>query len=379
MALYDLDRDGYPDTYLGGGGEGAHYADELYGYGGLSDAGWDYDYDLPHHHGGHHHHHHGLGGEYGEYGGLGGEYGWSGAGGGGYPDLYEYMNWLPDEYYDGGYSLYGAWGDESWAEEQYALADLMYFQRQLDLDTALDEAERLRRWDSRLAWEALSEEERLRAYRTFDPYHLRTLGLSGGFWGRRFGGRELDLSYLREVPLSRGLFGEGYRERFVRHPTLGRRYSPYFSRSRLGRGLGLGLGLSGVPVQPRPAAPYGSQRLSAGLGTGMSLRERELMGRLRVAEMRASLTGLSATQRAQALDDARRLRHELSAESRLAREIDRGERRSDALLAAREAEAERAELREEAREQRGLMRLEEAARELQERPLGGYGGSYGYY
>lgn len=71
------------------------------------------------------------------------------------------------------------------------------------------------------------------------------------------------------------------------------------------------------------------------------------------------------------LDDARRLRAELNAESRLARDIDRAERRTDALLAAREAEAERREMREEMAEQRGIQRLENAAGDLMARPMPG--------
>lgn len=89
----------------------------------------------------------------------------------------------------------------------------------------------------------------------------------------------------------------------------------------------------------------------------------------------ASLTGLAPAQRARALDDARQLRSQLNAESRAARSIDRAERRSDAVLAAQEVEAERAELRDEAEEQRGIARLERAAGELMGRPVpGSYGG-----
>ncbi|GAA5976740.1 hypothetical protein JCM11641_005679 [Rhodosporidiobolus odoratus] len=362
---YDLDGDGYADTVvrdpylssssgygMGGGSYGIgdpHYTDEVSGYGGLSEANWDYDCSDPY-----------YGHEYDE---------------GYYPDLYNYMDFVPEGEY--GMPVYEAWQDNSWAEEQYALADLMYFQRQLDLDTALSEQERLARWEERLAWEQLDEEQRLHRYREFDPYTLNNLGISGGFWGRRFGGRnDLDLSYLRQVPMSRGLFSAPYREKFVRHQNLGRRYSPYFSRQRL-----RAFGGSSMPVRPQSMAPYGSRRLSMGAGTGMSLRERELMGRLRVAEMRASLTGLSAGQRAQALDDARRVRSEINAESRLAREVDRAERRSDALLAARQAEAERHELREERREMEGIARLEMAAGDLMSRPLGvaGYSGGFGSY
>ncbi|GAA6027843.1 hypothetical protein JCM8097_001743 [Rhodosporidiobolus ruineniae] len=377
--LYDLDRDGYPETALydldyDGYPESGYYGDLVdpyssYGYGG-ADAHLD--------------------------GGLGyGGGGWGGGWGEGYyPDLWEMTSYLPEYDWDAGYGygygagmgggvgLYDAWRDETWAEEQYALADLMHFQSHLALDTALSEQERLARWEARLAWEELDDAARHARYHELlrsDPYALENLGLAGGWWGRRFGGRDVDLGYLRQVPLRRGIFAGPYRERFVRHPTLGRRYTPYLSPTRL-RGLSLPpgsfprtFGGAAVPVPPRPAAPYTSQRLSATAGMGVSLRERELLGRLRAAEMRASLSGISPTARAAALSDARRLRAELNLESRTAREIDRAERRSDALLAAREAEAERAEMREEMRELEGIARLEGAAEELVRRPIPGAG------
>lgn len=94
----------------------------------------------------------------------------------------------------------------------------------------------------------------------------------------------------------------------------------------------------------------------------------------------ASLTGLSPAQRAQALEDARRLRAQLNAqlnaEFRLARDIDRSERRADAVLAAQEVEQERRELRDEMREQEGIARLEMAAGDLMGRPMpGSFGGA----
>ncbi|GAA5892948.1 hypothetical protein JCM6882_006902 [Rhodosporidiobolus microsporus] len=390
-SLYDLDGDGYADLavhdhhhHLGGGYLGDEYLpDELYGMGGVADP-----YSL-------------HGGGYGGYGGYG-VYDtplW-GYEDGYYPDLYEYMDFLPDYswgggggmygglgggYGDGGLyemSLYDAWRDESWAEEQYALADLMWFQHQLDLNHSLSEAERLQRWEQRLAWEALDDSARAMRYRELmasDPYMLSNLGLSGGWWGRRFGGVDVDLGYLRDVPMRRGLFAPGYRERFMGHPTLGRRYSPLFSRQRLRGFSSLAPGAVGPAIAARPAAPYASQRLSAVAGTGMSLRERELLGRLRVAEMRASLTGLPAPARARALEDARLIRAELNSETRLARTLDRAERRSDALLAAREAEAERAEMRDEVREVEALGEVERAVGGLVGRPLsvGGLGRGYG--
>ncbi|BGP38335.1 hypothetical protein JCM10449v2_002266 [Rhodotorula kratochvilovae] len=363
--LYDLDGDGLYDTSyqdpsyygvgVGGGGLDGYY-DDAYLYSDVGGAG--------------------LGGDlYSDYGaGLGGGYDqpW-GYEEGYYPDLWDYTSFV-----DHSMPLYDAWRDDSWDHEQYALADLMHYQHELDLDHALDESERLRRWEERLAWEQLDDDSRAMRYNELAAAGaLGTLGLAGGWWGRRYGGGSYDLSYLRDVPLSRGLFAPTYRSAFTRYPTLARRYSPYFSPQRL-RAFG-GAGAAGMPINPRPGAPYQSRRLSRAGGAGLSLREQELRSRLRVADMRASLTSLPPAQRARALDDARRLRAELNAEFRATREIDRAERRTDALLAAREAEAERAEMREEVQEQRGLARLERAAGELMSRPMpGGYGGGYGY-
>ncbi|GAA5901287.1 hypothetical protein JCM8208_002326 [Rhodotorula glutinis] len=359
--LYDLDGDGYYDTASYDGGTG--YYEDPYAY---SDVG-------------------GLGGGvYDDYGGL--SSGYHGASelwgyGDEYPDLYDYTSFVEQPM-----GLYDAWGDDSWDQGQYALADLMHFQHQLDHDYALDESERLRRWEERLAWEQLDDAERSLRYSEYASMGaLGSLGLASGWWGRTYGGAAHDLSYLRQVPMQRGLFAPQYRSSFSRFPSLARRYSPYFSPQRLrafGGGGGGGrtaLVGGGMPINPRLSAPYHSQRLSLSSGAGLSLREQELRSRLRVAEMRASLTGLAPAQRARALDDARQLRGQLNAESRTARSIDRAERRSDAVLAAHEVEAERAELRDEVEEQRGIARLERAAGDLMGRPMpGGYGAGYGY-
>ena len=83
---------------------------------------------------------------------------------------------------------------------------LQHYQQQLELDEVWTEADRLQRWERRLAWEQLGEEERPLRYRELAARNaLGALGLGGGFWGRRFGGLDLDLSYLRSVPIRRGL------------------------------------------------------------------------------------------------------------------------------------------------------------------------------
>ncbi|ORY88900.1 hypothetical protein BCR35DRAFT_329787 [Leucosporidium creatinivorum] len=373
---YDADGDGFADTVEYGGGYGGYggYGDG-YGYddyglgggggyglgGGGMPGGWVDDY--------------GGGGAYGGYGGYGGgydDYGYGGWGDG--YDLYDGMSWMDREM-----PLYEAWGDYGgWGDDQYMFADLLHYQRQLEMDTALNEQERLRRWEERLRWEELDEAERSMRYRSMDPYALSSLGLSGGFWGHRLGGRsDLDLGYLRNLNLTRGLFSAPYRSHFVRHANLGRRYMPYFSRSGLrpyagrgGFGLGGGGGLGRGMMRQVPPR-FGSRPIA---GDGMlSLREQELRTRLRIAETRASLTGLAAAQRAQALNDARMLKEELLNEQRLARTIDRDERRTDALDAAREAAHQRREIHADREHERDLMRLEQMAVRPPSRGLGGMG------
>lgn len=133
--LYDLDNDGYydsaytsssldvdpclssssvaaldmPGSYYGPENDldyglnvdyGGGY-DRYDGYGGYEEGLWDAGYG---------------GGYAGECGGIGGGTYES------YPDLYDYMDFVPET---GGVGIYDAWGDSSWAQEQYELADLM--------------------------------------------------------------------------------------------------------------------------------------------------------------------------------------------------------------------------------------------------------------
>jgi hypothetical protein len=165
----------------------------------------------------------------------------------------------------------------------------------------LTEAERLQRWERRLAWEQLGEEERALRYRELAARNaLGALGLGGGFWGRRFGGLDLDLTYLRSVPIRRGLFETPYRSRFSRYPRsfhdiarvssicermlspnlsrfradLARRYSPHFTR----RGPRAFDPVLSVPTQYLRSSPP--------LSEGSGLHEQELRNRLRIAELR---------------------------------------------------------------------------------------------
>ncbi|GAA5986240.1 hypothetical protein JCM5350_007596 [Sporobolomyces pararoseus] len=257
-------------------------------------------------------------------------------------DLEDYTNYIDREL-----PAYDAWKSDSWDEEQYALADLLYFQQQLELDQTLDELERLRRWEERLAWEELEEEERLRQYQFSDEYRLSRLGLSDGFWSRRFGGRQgVDLSHLRSVPIRRGLFSAPYRSTFVRYPNLGRRYQPYFSRSAF----------QAYHETPQPydrhyrgsypslAHSSASPTLLDGT-TSSNLRIQELSNLLRLAELRASSPSLSPFERSQAVSEVQRIRQLLRDEEFLSRSMYRQERPLGSTFREEELRRERDEIR----------------------------------
>ncbi|KAL8277814.1 hypothetical protein RQP46_009797 [Phenoliferia psychrophenolica] len=257
-----------------------------------------------------------------------------------YPDqdlLYEDMHFLEHEI-----PLVDAWGsydNNAWADEQYALGDLMYYQRQLELDQALSEQERLARWEDRLAWEELDDAERRLRYAQMDARSLDRLGLRGGWYGQRFGGLNVDLGYLRNVNLGRGLFAAPYRSRFSHH-----------------RGL---LGRFGEYITPAHIHGYGGRPVVAPVGVGLGARS--IPTRLRMAETRASLAGLDAQTRARAIDDARRIRALLNAEAHERRVIDREERREDAVLQAQQEIARRREMDRERDAENAVRRIEQIA------------------
>ncbi|GAA5840688.1 hypothetical protein JCM3766R1_000510 [Sporobolomyces carnicolor] len=193
-------------------------------------------------------------------------------------------NWIDSEV-----PMRDAWTEDYWDDQQYALADLL----------------------------ALEEDARLRQYQLYNTRYLARLGLSDGFWGRRFGGRPVELSYLRSVPLRRGLFSAPYRSRFARHRTIGRRYQPYLSRpSRF----------AAQSLPPRASSSYRPYPMPQALEprgpspSSLDFRTRELTGRLRIAELQASLASLSPVERAHAHDEARRIRRLLSDREYLARQ-----------------------------------------------------------
>lgn len=151
----------------------------------------------------------------------------------------------------------------------------------------------------------------------------------------------------------------------------------------------MGVGLGGIghhhhmgPGSRRmlQAAPmFGSRPLAADGGYG--LREQRLRTMIRMAETKgkslsftslclprdlsracssfaATLTSLRAAERAAALEESRRLKEELLAEQRMARDIDRAEDRRDHLEAAREAAHNRREIQADMEHERELQRLD---------------------
>ncbi|KAK4058412.1 hypothetical protein OIO90_000570 [Microbotryomycetes sp. JL221] len=258
-------------------------------------------------------------------------------------DLYESMYWLNDDLLP----LAELWGD-SWTSSNYGLADLMYYQRQLELDQAIDEAERLRRWQDRLRWEALDDAQRHLQYQAMDPYRRSCLGLSSGYWGAHYGGQHgVDLGYLRGLSLARGVFSSPYRSMWSRFPSLSRRYGPHLNRPPIRHHRQF--------ARPRRTTLADFRSRSLSNDAALSLRDEELRLRLRIAETRASLTSLSPAERARALEDARYLKQQLSHEHRLAREIDRQEAQLDAVATAQELANRRQELEAERNMSRELQ------------------------
>lgn len=172
----------------------------------------------------------------------------------------------------------------------------MSYSRQLELDQALSDAERQRRFEERLAWEEMEESERARKWRIMDLDSRRRLGVHGtihftiqhsdvlfadhfsltvGWWGSHYG-TPLDLTYLRRsVPLTRGIFSTPFRALFSRHQGLTSRFSPYLSRGAI----------RGYSADGARFSSYEPTPLSA---PGLDLRTSELQTRLRLAQTRGA-------------------------------------------------------------------------------------------
>lgn len=257
---------------------------------------------------------------------------------------------LNDPWYDSSQSplLSTAWSDDpaTWDLPQFELADLIAYQDQLDRDRSLDHLERLARWQDRLRWEQLDEQERVARWRLMNASARGRLGLDRGLWPSRFGGHDADLSYMRPILTRRSLFAPPYNAAFSRSQPLRQRYLPY-------------LACPPPDMSTALRVPYMSCPLEDNLSDG--LRMNELETRLRIAETRggcaparlhfihacatnlnltssASLTSLPPDVRAQALEDARRIRAEMNFEIEQTTRADRFESRLDALSNADQRE-----------------------------------------
>lgn len=79
---------------------------------------------------------------------------WGGVGG---DLLYDRMDYWVDDV-----PLADVWIGDNWGGDQLAFADLLAFQRELEMDRSLDEAQRLNYFEERLLFEELDERERMR-------------------------------------------------------------------------------------------------------------------------------------------------------------------------------------------------------------------------
>jgi len=311
------------------------------------------------------------------------------------------------------------------------------------MDRTLDETERMRRWEERLAWEELEENERLRHYQTYDPHRLSCLGLSGeplpcAF--RSFPPIKIDAAIV--IQMGSGVdvlaivktwtfhifaqFRSG--EACSLHPTVppsldipvrlilnsSLRLRLIFSsllrsRSSLSTIL-LPLIFPRFPTSLEFAIPLSSNRSTPGrklfietyLSRGIDERSKSGIGEstearrtsrcaitiltrepvsllISIFASSASLTSLSPADRSRANSGARHLRQLMNEEERCSRTIDRSERQQDAVLQAEELAREREEMRLEWEERERLRRLDTGAEGFAGGGLGGMSFSRRYY
>lgn len=108
------------------------------------------------------------------------------------------------------------------------LDDLYLFEMMLRLDLALDEGERMLRWRERLAWEELSQMERLLRWQQMDMMDRCRLGIGmGSFWGNQLGGFPIDSTFGYVSPIIAQQFIDPY----GRAPIMGVLDSPHYPLS----------------------------------------------------------------------------------------------------------------------------------------------------
>lgn len=113
---------------------------------------------------------------------------------------------MPDRFIDGidhdyGYGRVGALSGDGLSSEAFRasvgpmLDDLYLYELMLRSDQALNEQERLRRWEERLRWEELNEIERENRWRAMSLVQRTYLGIGhGSYWAHQLGGLPLHSS-----------------------------------------------------------------------------------------------------------------------------------------------------------------------------------------
>lgn len=118
-------------------------------------------------------------------------------------------HWNPNAYDQNLYGPYYRAEDDYYA----AYADLLEYEEALRFASDLSEAERLRRWRDRLAFEELAEAERTRRYELMAEEERLRLGLIGkAWWARRYGSRH----HGRHTPTILGGWRDHYGDRLRR-------------------------------------------------------------------------------------------------------------------------------------------------------------------
>ncbi|KAH9444888.1 hypothetical protein H4Q26_013393 [Puccinia striiformis f. sp. tritici PST-130] len=129
---------------------------------------------------------------------------------------------------------------------------LAMYEEQLRMMQGITEAERLARWQARIQFEELCEEERALRYAMMAEEERMRLGLRGdSYWASRYGGGGYNMPLASSYPAR---ISPWHSSRLPLSASLSSRYSPMYG-SRMG-GVGLGY----------PGSAYGSGSAYGGMG-----------------------------------------------------------------------------------------------------------------
>ncbi|KAG0139404.1 hypothetical protein CROQUDRAFT_31235, partial [Cronartium quercuum f. sp. fusiforme G11] len=175
------------------------------------------------------------------------------------------FNHYPEYYHDSDMSLYGPgliMGYDSAMLGNYyhspgdyygSYQSLGLYEEQLRLMENISEAERMARWQSRLRFEELCEEERAMRYQMMAEEERMRLGLlASSYWGSRYGGYGYDA-----FPYSSSMTGWGS-SRMPLSPSLASRYRPLYGSGYGGYGYGYGTSGCGYGMGRRSSYSIGS-------------------------------------------------------------------------------------------------------------------------